>query len=62
MLLRHLYDYAQSRNLLADVAFAPKAVRWIIDLDADGNLLGQGPVDTAEDGKRGNEFPCPGLC
>ena len=59
MLLRHLYDYAQSRNLLADVAFAPKAVRWIIDLDADGNLLGQGPVDTAEDGKRGNEFPCP---
>ena len=38
MLLKHLYDYAHSRNLLADPAFANKAVRWIIDLDADGNL------------------------
>lgn len=59
MLLKHLYDYAHSRNLLEDPAFSRKAVRWIIDLDTAGNLLGQGPVDTAEDGKRGKEFFCP---
>jgi len=56
MLLKHLYDYAQSRNLLTDLAFAPKAVRWIIDLDAAGNYLGI--VETG-DGKRGQEFSCP---
>jgi len=59
MLLKHLYDFAISRNLLSDPAFSSKAVRWIIDLDADGNLLGQGPVDTADDGKRGKLFSCP---
>ncbi len=59
MLLKHLYDYAQSRDLLADVAFTSKAVRWVIDLDADGNLLGDGPTDTDVDKKRGEEFPCP---
>ena len=59
MLLQALYDYAHSRNLLDDLAFAPKAVRWIIDLDADGNLIGTGPVDTSDDGKRGKIFSCP---
>lgn len=59
MLLQALYDYAHSRNLLDDLAFAPKAVRWIIDLDADGNLIGAGPVDTSDDGKRGKNFSCP---
>lgn len=56
MLLKYLYDYALSRNLLADLAFAPKAVRWIIDLDTAGNCLGV--VETG-DGKRGQEFYCP---
>jgi len=59
MLLKHLYDYAHSRNLLEEPAFTPKAVRWIIDLDANGNMIGSGPVDTAEDGRRGKEFFCP---
>jgi CRISPR-associated protein Csd1 len=59
MLLEHLYDYARSRKLLADPAFSSKAVRWIIDLDSEGNMLGQGPIDTAEDGKRGKDFSCP---
>ncbi|MDD2599922.1 MAG: type I-C CRISPR-associated protein Cas8c/Csd1 [Kiritimatiellae bacterium] len=59
MLLKHLYDFAISRDLLSDSAVTTKAVRWIIDLDAEGNLLGQGPIDTATDGKRGNEFICP---
>lgn len=56
MLLKHLYDFALSRNLLEDLAFAPKAVRWIIDLDATGNFIGI--VETG-DGRRGQEFSCP---
>ncbi|MHB9008163.1 MAG: type I-C CRISPR-associated protein Cas8c/Csd1, partial [Limisphaerales bacterium] len=58
MLLKHLYDFAVSRKLLDDLAFAPKAVRWIIELDADGVLLGAGPQATGDD-KRGKEFSCP---
>lgn len=56
MLLKYFYDYALSRNLLSDLAFSPKAVRWIIDLDPAGNCLGI--VETG-DGKRGKEFSCP---
>ena len=59
MLLKALYDYAYSRNLLNDLAFTPKPVRWIIDLDSEGNLIGTGPVDTSDDGKRGKDFSCP---
>jgi len=58
MLLKHLYDFAQSRKLLDDLAFSPKAVRWIIELDASGKWLGDGPQSTGDD-KRGKEFSCP---
>jgi len=58
MLLKHLYDFAVSRKLLDDLAFAPKAVRWIIELDSNGNLLGMGPQATGDD-RRGKEFSCP---
>lgn len=58
MLLKHLYDFAVSRKLLDDLAFAPKAVRWIIELDGSGNLVGAGPQATG-DNKRGKEFSCP---
>ena len=58
MLLKHLYDFAVSRRLLEDLAFSPKAVRWIIELDHAGNLLGTGPQATGDD-KRGKEFSCP---
>ena len=58
MLLKALCDFAYSRRLLDDLAFSPKAVRWIIELDADGNLLGAGP-QIAGDDKRGKEFSCP---
>ena len=58
MILKHLYDYSHSRNLLSDPAFSTKAVRWIIDLDAEGNLIGQGPTPT-DDEKRGKPFDCP---
>lgn len=57
MLLKHLYDFAVSRHLLDDLAFSPKAVRWIIELDSTGNLLGSGPQATGDD-KRGKEFSC----
>ncbi|MDR0536306.1 MAG: type I-C CRISPR-associated protein Cas8c/Csd1 [Puniceicoccales bacterium] len=59
MLLKHLYDYAISRNLLDDLAFAPKAVRWIIDLDAGGKFLGIVQTTAGDDDKRGKEFSCP---
>lgn len=58
MLLKLLYDLAQSRRLLDDLAFAPKAVRWIIELDTAGKLIGCGPQATGDD-KRGKEFSCP---
>src|SRR5437870_10073973 len=59
MLLKALYDFAQSRKLLGELAFAPKAIRWVIQLDQRGNLIGAGPIDTSEDGKRGKEFLAP---
>lgn len=61
MLLKHLFDFAQSRNLLDDLAFkADTPVRWLIHIDAEGNLLGQGPQETegARKGK-GKEFRVP---
>ncbi len=59
MLLRYLYDLAQSRNLLDDLAFAPKAIRWVIALDEAGNLIGSGPQETTGDRNRGKEFSAP---
>ena len=60
MLLKALHDFAHRRDLLKDLAFADKPVRWIIELDAKGNLLGAGPAQTG-DGKRGKELSCPRL-
>ena len=54
MLLQHLNDFANSRKLLDNLAFKPKAVRWIITLDKEGHLVGQGPVET-EGGKATRE-------
>ncbi len=59
MLLKALYDFAHSRKLLDDLAFAPKSIRWVIQLDDEGNLIGTGPIDTSEDGKRGRIFSAP---
>ena len=59
MLLQHLNDFANSRNLLDNLAFKPKAVRWIITLDTMGNLVEQGPVETEGERNRGKEFDCP---
>ena len=59
MLLQHLNDFADSRELLDNLAFKPKAVRWIITLDTMGNLVGQGPVETEGERNRGKKFDCP---
>ena len=59
MLLQHLNDFATSRKLLDNLAFKPKAVRWIITLDRMGNIVGRGPVETEGERNRGKEFDCP---
>ena len=59
MLLQHLNDFANNRKLLDNLAFKPKAVRWVITLDEGGNLVGQGPVETEGQKNRGKEFDCP---
>lgn len=59
MLLKLLYDFAYSRNLLNDLAFTPKAVRWIIPLDSKGNLIGSGAQESTGDKNRGKEYSAP---
>jgi len=59
MLLKVLYEFAHSRKLLDDLAFAPKAIRWIIPLDGEGNLIGTGPQETTGKKNRGKEYLAP---
>lgn len=56
MLLKALYELAHARKLLDDLAFTKKAIRWVISLDAEGNLLG---FTSTGDDKRGKEFSAP---
>lgn len=59
MLLKHLYDFAHSRKILDDLAFAPKPIRWIIPLDLQGSLLGAGLIETEGERNRGKELLAP---
>lgn len=61
MLLKHLYDFAVSRDLLDDPAFRRnQPVRWIIHLDRTGKLLGNGPQQTEGPRKnKGHEYDVP---
>lgn len=60
MLLKALYDFAFSKNLLEDPAFVQKPVRWIIQLNAHGQLIGSGPVETRGiDERKALEFSIP---
>jgi CRISPR-associated protein Csd1 len=61
MLLKHLYDFAVSRDLLDDPAFRRnQPVRWIIHLDRTGQLLGNGPQQTEGPRKnKGHEYDVP---
>jgi CRISPR-associated protein Csd1 len=60
MLLKALYDFALTKNLLEDPAFALKSVRWIIQLDKVGHLIDDGPVEThMNEKKKAQEFSIP---
>ena len=60
MLLKALYDFALTKNLLEDPAFIQKPVRWIIYLDKTGQLIGCGPVEThVNEKKKSQEFSIP---
>ncbi len=61
MLLKHLYDFAISRKLLDDLAFRRDTpVRWIIHLDANGNLVASGPQETEGPRRnKGHEYSVP---
>src|ERR1035437_1560755 len=54
-----LAEYCRQQKLVADPAFGPKVVRWVICCDADG--LYTGLVELGDVGakmNRGQEFPC----
>ncbi|HRZ36714.1 MAG TPA: type I-C CRISPR-associated protein Cas8c/Csd1 [Candidatus Paceibacterota bacterium] len=61
MLLKLLYDFAESRRLLDHLAFKRKTpVRWIIELDEEGKLLGVGPRETqGSERNKGKEYDVP---
>ncbi len=60
MLLQALYEYAVTNDLLKDSAFENRPVRWVIPLDADGNMRGEGLIDlVSPDEKKGRTFSCP---
>lgn len=60
MILQCLYEFAQSRQLLDDLAFKNTPVRWIINLDIEGNLIGDGVQETTSgEGNRAKNFAVP---
>ncbi len=59
MFLQSLYEFAVSRKLLADEAFQEKAIRWVIPIDDDGNLIGNGPIETQGEKNKGKAFLAP---
>ena len=60
MILQCLYEFAQSRQLLDGLAFKNTPVRWIINLDTEGNLIGEGVQQTTSgDDNRARSFDVP---
>ena len=60
MLLQALYEFSERNNLLDGQAFEEHAIRWIIPIDAEGNLIGDGLIDTSTpEQKKGKIFSCP---
>jgi len=61
MLMKSLYDFAVSRHLLDELAFKRATpVRWIIDLDVDGKLVGTGLRETqGQQRNKGKEYDVP---
>lgn len=61
MLLKHLYDFAESRRLFDHLPFKPETpVRWIIELDSNGKVIGDGPRETqGAERNKGKEYDVP---
>ena len=60
MLLKALSEFAQSRpEVLADLAFEMKSIRWVIPLAKDGALVGNGLLETEGEKNWGKEFSAP---
>lgn len=60
MILKLLHDFAISKDLLEDPAFVKKPVRWIICLDENGKLIGEGPIESvSNDPKKAKEYFIP---
>lgn len=62
MLLQALNDFYQRAcrdGLLEEAAFTKKYVRWIIPLDAEGNLEGSGLIENPDPKKDGRVFSVP---
>jgi CRISPR-associated protein Csd1 len=59
MLLKALHEFAYSRHILDDLGFEDKPVRWIIPLDRNGCLVGNGLIETEGERNRGKLYPAP---
>lgn len=49
--LNEFYARATSEGKIDEAAFNPKTIRWIIPLDREGNLEGEGLIETTGEGK-----------
>lgn len=59
MLLRALHDFYERAcrdDLIVDAAFNPKSIRWIVPLDREGNLAGEGLIEATDENGRGKTF------
>ena len=56
MLLKRLVEYSQRLDL-PPVMYLRTPVRWLIDLDSDGRLLGFVPMTSGRKNDRGMEAP-----
>lgn len=54
--LNEFYTRATAEGKIDEAAFNPKVIRWIIPLDREGNLEGDGLIETTGEGKRAKEF------
>jgi CRISPR-associated protein Csd1 len=57
--LHEFYERACRDGLIQDAAFTNKYIRWVIPLDADGNLEGGGLLEIPEIKKGGTPFSVP---
>ncbi len=54
--LNEFYARATSEGKIDEAAFNPKTIRWIVPLNREGNLEGEGLIETTGEGKRAKEY------